>query len=401
MKPAADEAEEGPALVQRMVKLGIALGALGILYVVGNSVFGDLLSGTRRSKLDGDYTEVSKAIERWELEAKKPFLESELDRLSGATLGNTVRDPEGRPYVFDWFFRRFVYQGPDGLLQTAVPGKTPEPGESDDEVRPLAAMERVVYARADGGGTVIELAKADGSEPKELTKVPGPALDVAGLPALDANVIVLTLSTTSGTQLAMIDVTSPAAPTPLTKGDFHDGAPTLYGAKTEWIFFQSDMDTKSPDKTHIYKMSYKDKQPQKVTAGEGSFREPSVELKNRWVWYTTGAALYRFQIGSIGDKIQRATGKAYRSPAPSASGDFLAYLIGDTLEVVDAKGKVVYTAKGVIPESRICWSPDDSKIGYLVTAEGERRMVLAHVLKNVSITLPTPVTGRGFAWLHD
>lgn len=401
MKPAEDEADEGPLLVQRLVKLGIALAAAGILYLVGSNMFGDLLSGTRRSKLDGDYIEVSKAIKRWEIEHKKPFLEWELDKLAGSTLGNTVRDPEGREYLFDWFFRRFVYLGPDGLLQTPVPGKTPEPGDNDDEVRSLAAMERLVYARADGGGTVIELAKADGTEPTEVAKVPGPALDVAGLPTQDANLVVLTLSTTSGTQLAMVDVSKPGAPVPLTKGDFHDGAPALYAAGTEWVFFQSDMDTKTPGKTHIYKMSYKDKQPQKITSGDGQFREPAVELRSRWVWYTAGQALMRFQLASVTDQLQRMAGKPFRSPAPSASGDHLAYLLGDTLEVLDSKGKIAYTAKGVVPESRICWSPDDSKIGYLINHEGERRMVLAHVAKQCSIELPTPVVGRGFAWLHD
>ena len=398
-----DASDDGPKQTQRLIKLGIAVVAALILYGVGSSMFGDLLSGTRRSKLTGDCNEISKAIERWELDNKKPFLEWEIDRLVGTTLGNAVRDPDGRPYLYDWFFRRFVYLGPDGLLQTLVPGKTTEPGESDDEVRPLAAIDRLVYARAEGAATAIELANADGSNPKQLALVTSPVLDVSGLPTKDANLVALTLSTTSGTQLAVVDIAaSPAVVNPLTRGDHHDACPALSGVKTEWIFYQSDMDAKSPDKTHVYKISYKDKSPARMTAGDGGFGQPAVELRTHWVWYTADNALWRFQLSNYGEPQRRLSGKPYRSPAPSASGDFLAYLVADTLEVIDTRSnKVVFTAASVVPDSRICWSPDDSKIGYLVSQDGQQRMVLSHVAKNVTFTVPGAVTGRGFAWLHD
>lgn len=414
MKSSGDTAEDGgPPLSQRLVKLGLAIGALVILYFVGHEMFGNLLTGTRRSKLDGDYIEVSKAIERWELDAKKPFLEWDLDKLQGTTLGATVRDPDGHPYVYDWFFRRFVYAGPDGLLQSVVPGKTAEPGDSDDEVRPLAAMDRLVYARPEGAGTVIELARADGSEPKELATVPGPVLAVHGLPAKDANLVVLTVPTATGSQLSLLDTgATPPVLTPLTKGDAHDAWPTLLGAKIEWVFYQSDADTKNPKETHIYKLSYKDRVPAKLTSGVGHFVQPSVELKSRWVWFVatqpSGSALWRFQLSNYAEPQVRLNSptRVLKCPAPSASGEYLAYLVGsgatDTLEVIDAKSsKVIFTASGVVPDSRICWSPDDAKVGYLVIQDGAQRMVLAHVAKNVSITLPTNVTGRGFAWLHD
>lgn len=414
MKPGggSDGNDEKP-IGQRLIKIGLALGAVVILYFVFSDMIGNLLMGTRRNKLDGDFTEISTAILRWELSSKKSFLEWDLDKLQGTTMANTVRDPEGRPYVFDWFFRRLVYVGPDGALQTAVPGKTSEAGDTDDEVRPLQAYDRLVYARAEGAQTVIEVANADGSNPQPVVTVPGPVMEVHGLPAKDANLVVLTLKTASGTQLSLVDIAqSPATLSPLTKGDHHDEWPALAGAKTEWVFYQSDADTKSPDKTHIYKMSYKDRKPAMLTSGDGLYGQPTVELKNHWIWYSgkraDGAALLRFQLSSYNEPQTSLStaGRTLKSPAPSPSGDHLAYLAtagGKTvLEVLDTKTyKVVFSAPGVLPDSRICWSPDDSKIGYLVSQDGAPHMVLTHVGKSVSLTLPVPVVGRGFAWLHD
>ena len=396
--PGESSSEEQRPIGQRLIKLALALVALVILYFVSQDMIGNLLSGARRSKLDGDRGEISKAIERWELTNKKSFDEWDLDKLQGSTMANFVRDPEGHPYVFDWFFRRLVYVGPDGALQTVVPGKTVEPGDSDDEVRNLHAWDRVLYARADETGTILELANADGSEPKQVAAVPGAVLGVHGLATKDANKIVVE---SVGGQLSIADLSAPQPVlTPLVKGEW----PALFGETTEWVFYASG--------GHIYKLSYKDRVPAKLTSGAGPFGEPSVELKSHWVWYAGRAggewSLFKFQLSSYGEPQRgfQTPGRDLHSPAPSANGELIAYLASSggktVLEVADVKnGKVVLSEPNVLPDSRICWSPDDQKIGYLAKKDDGVHMVLTHVTKKVSLVLPALVIGRSFAWLHD
>jgi hypothetical protein len=220
------------------------IGAVLALYVVFQDLLGNLFSSTRRARLDGDFTEMSNAISRYELDKKKNFQEWDVDQLQGSTLSNAVRDPDGRPYVYDWFFRRLVYTGPDGTLQTTVPGKGYETGTSDDEVRELKAWDRLVYARLDDEGkTILEMANTDGSGAKTLATVEGTLLDVRGLAAAEANLLTVSLRTATGSQLGVVDVSAqPVTVTPISKGDKHDAWPTPFGAKTEWVFYQSDAD---------------------------------------------------------------------------------------------------------------------------------------------------------------
>lgn len=401
---------EGKPLGEKLLKLAIVLGGVGVVYWI----FGDLLQGvvgtTTRAKLDGDFMEISKAIDNYELKQKKTFQDADLDKLQGIALQNTVRDPWGKPYLFDFFFRRLVCLGKDGVLQTLVPGQTAEPGESDDEVRALRKLDRIVYARAEGAGTVLELADCDGTEPKVKAELPAGVLDVRGVPQKEANRVVLSFKEGAGTKIAITDVGADKPEiTPLTKATGENAWPSLFGATTEWVFYQSDAET--PGKTQICKMSYKDKSPARLTSGDVC-AQPSVELKQRWVWYTqnTGGnwALYRFQLSTYAEPQRRmaAPGRDLKAPAASASGDYVAYLAtagGKTvLEVVEfANMKVLFTHAGVVPDSGITWSPDDEKIGFLVRDGDQTRMCLAHVRSKVTVVLPQPVVGRSFAWLHD
>lgn len=402
--------KDGKPIGERLLKLAIVIAGAGIVYWV----FGDLLTGvigtTTRAKLDGDFMEISKAIDSYELNQKKTFQDADLDKLQGISLQNTVRDPWGKPYVFDWFFRRLVCLGKDTTLQTLVPGQASEPGESDDEVRALKKLDRIVYARAEGSGTVLELADCDGTDPKVKAELPAGVVDVRGLPAKEANLVALSIKEGAGAKIAIVNIGEEKAEiTPLTKPGGVNAWPSFYGPTTEWIFYQSDAET--PGKTQIYKMSYKDKVPARLTSGEAC-AQPSVELKNRWVWYSQNAggnwALYRFQFSSYAEPQRRmaAAGRDLKAPAASASGDYVAYLAtagGKTvLEVVElASMKVLFTQANVVPDSGITWSPDDEKIGFLVREGDQTRMCLAHVRSKVTVVLPPPVLGRSFAWLHD
>lgn len=406
----APPGEEGPPIAQRIAKLGIAIAAAGILFYTFYDLIGNVLSGASRSKLDGDYIEISNAIKRFELEKKKAFQEWDLDKLQGVTLTNSVRDPAGKPYIYDWFHHRLVYTGKDGVLQTAVPGQQAEAGDSDDEVQNLQALDRLVYAKTGESGPTLCLATADGQGEKVLTSVPG-VVDVRGLGAKESNLIALSITAGAGSKLAVVDVSlDKPSVADICQADKKNEWPALYDPKTEWVFYQSDRET--PGKTHIYKMSHKEKVPAKLTTGDASFAQPSVELKNRWVWFAgnagAGWALYRFQLSSYSDPQRRMAiaGKDLKAPAPSASGDFVAYLAttgGKTaLEVSDQRsGKIMFSATDVVPESAIVWSPDDEKIGYLVKDGADTKMALTHVLRKVTTVLPQPIVGRSFAWLHD
>jgi hypothetical protein len=415
MSQRASGTDDEQPIAPRLMKLGIAIGAAFILYNVFGDMILNLFTGARRAKLDGDFVEISKAIQHWEVEQKKRFEEWDLDKLQGSALSGTVRDPDGQPYIYDWFFRRLVYVGPDGKLQTVVAGKTIEPGDSDDEVKPFTAWDRLVYARADGGKTAIEMCNADGSEPKPLVTVDDGVIGVKGIASKDSNLVALTLKTATGSKLGLLDVggegAAKTAVQPLSAGDKHDEWPALYGATTEWMFYQSDRDSGSPEKMNIYKMSYKDKSPAKLTGASGGF-EPAVELKSHWIWFAVrgaaGGSLWRFQLSNYADpeKKLEIKGKDLRCPSPSASGDYIAYLVNDggksTLEVADThNGQVLFTTTDVLPDSAISWSPDDTKIGYLSRQDDGVKIKLTHVAKKVSLVLPRPVVGRSFAWLHD
>lgn len=404
--------DDDKPIAPRLMKLVIAIGAAIILYNVFGDMILNLFTGARRAKLDGDFVEISKAIQHWEVEQKKRFEEWDIDKLQGSTLAGTVRDPDGKPYVYDWFFRRLIYTGPDGLLQTIVAGKTTEPGENDDELRSLAAFDRLVYARPEGSKSAIEMCNADGSDPKPLVTVDEAVIDVKGIASKDANLVALTLKTASGSKLAVLNVEgeggAKTAVQPLTAGDKNDAWPALYGATTEWMFYQSDRDSGAPEKTNIYKMSYKDKAPAKLTSGAGAFAEPAVEVKTHWVWYAAGGTLWRFQLSNYAapEKKLEVAGKELHCPSPSSNGDYIAYLVNNggksTLEVADThNGQVLFSTPDVLPDSAICWSPDDTKIGYLSRQDDGVKIKLTHVAKKVSLVLPRPVAGRSFAWLHD
>ena len=407
----ADEAQRASS--SKLIKLFIALGACAALYAAFHEGLGNVFSGAQRSKIQGDWVEISQAITRYEMQTKKRFEEYDLDKLVGTSLNGQVRDPDGRPYIFDWFHRRLVYTGPDGVLQTTVPGKTAEPGENDDEVHPLAAFERLVYARPEGAGAAVELANSDGSGAKVLATSAAPVIDVKGLPARDSNLVVLTVGTAAGSQLATLDVSGETHEiTAITKGEHHDGWPTLYSPTTEWIFYQSDADTGAADRTHLYKVSYKDRAPAMLTKGDGGFAEPGVESKARGVWYAArdagGGTLWRFELSSFNQpqkKLAQA-GRDLSCPAPSAAGDWIAYLATDvgktTLEVADTRsGEKLFDTAEVVPGTAICWSPDDAKIGYLVKKSEGTQIALTHIAKKVTVVLPQIVSGRSFAWLHD
>jgi Tol biopolymer transport system component len=236
-------------------------------------------------------------------------------------------------------------------------------------------------------------------------------VDVRGLATAEANLVALTLSAGAGSKLAMVDVSKDKpAPVDICQPDKKNEWPALYDSKTEWVFFQSDRDT--PGKSHIFKMSYKEKVPAKLTAGDASFMQPSVETKARWIWYAGNPggnwALFRFQISSYAEPQRRmgTPGRDFKAPAPSAAGDHVAYHASSggksVLEVTDLRsGKVMFSAPDAVPDTAIVWSPDDEKIGYLVKDGAETRMALTHVAKRVTIVLPQPVVGRSFAWLHD
>lgn len=402
--------KEGKPIGERMLKLAIVLGACGVVYYVFADLIAGVIGSTERSKLDGDFMEISKALDAYELKTKKLFQDSDLDKLQGVALVNTVRDPWGKPYVYDWFYKRIVTAGKDGVLNTLVPGQQFEAGESDDEVRELKKLDRLVYARAGESGQVLEVARADGRDGQVKLQLPAGVLDVRGVPTKETDHITLSFKEGAGTKLGVTDVSlDKPEVTMLTKTGGESAWPSLFGAKSEWVFYHSDAET--PGKTQIYKMSYKDKTPARLTNGDVC-AQPSVEVKARWVWYACQSggnwALYRFQLSSYSEPQRRMAtpGRDLKAPAASAAGDYVAYLASSggktVLEVADAHTmKVMYTAANALPDSGITWSPDDEKIGYLVREGDQTKMVLTHVRSKTTIVLPTPVVGRSFAWLHD
>src|SRR5436190_6247665 len=114
---------EGKSLLERTLKLLIA-GVFILIVVWGaGNILNELSSSARDSKLQNDFKELHKAIDGYYLKNAKLYEEWDPEKLSGQTLETVPKDPGGKPYVFDWFYQKLIYVGPDGILQTAVPGQ--------------------------------------------------------------------------------------------------------------------------------------------------------------------------------------------------------------------------------------------------------------------------------------
>src|SRR5947207_15151579 len=91
---------EGAPVGQRVIKILIALAFAGAGYYFFSDVLGAVFNSTHDSKLQQDFQESAKAIERYELDTGKKYRSSELDGLS-KQLATIPKDPEGHSYVYD------------------------------------------------------------------------------------------------------------------------------------------------------------------------------------------------------------------------------------------------------------------------------------------------------------
>jgi len=405
----------------RIIKLFLIIVGVLCIYFLFYDFVKNIFMGARYSRITNDLNEVAKAIERFQLEKGKPFEESNVDQLQGTILQNLPRDPEGRSYLYDWFYGRLVYLGPDGVLQTLVPGQSSpsEDGESDDVIHPVKVLDRIVYALQEGPVAHVQIGTADGSSLKNLVDTQGQVLSLAGLTAQDANLVAISVKRRDAIEIDIlpdISADSPQLETMTKKGSTKDEWPALYAPKNEWIYYQgSPISGKDSNRHDIYRISYKDKIATKLTPGDGDYIQPTAELKNKWIWYSgrpgeSGGnyALYRFQLTnySTPEKVIVLPGSDVKAPAPSPNGNYVAYLVTSSgrtrLEVRDVKGReILFTKDDVWPGSRIVWSPDERKIGYLTQVQGSPRITLSHVMKKITVIPPGLPSTVAFTWLHE
>jgi hypothetical protein len=403
--------KEGKPVQDRILKILVIL----VLAVAAYWVFGDLVRGifdsVYSSKLQGDFKTISDALDRYvtdRLDKGRKFQDWDLDKLQGKGLTGVPRDPDGRPYIYDWFFERIVYAGPDGVLQTVVPGKpyTTE-GEPDDKVFALKKMDRILFARKEESATHIVQADADGTEPRTLLEVAGEVPYISGLAEKDASLVVMEVKKGGTSQIHTLDTVGEGQQlAAVTDGKTMDVWPSLYSTKSDWVFFQSGASPAGPSKIH--KINYRDKNRAVLTTANGDFVQPRTDVKDKWIWFAAKVgshfALSRFQMSSPGNQpvwLSRP-GQDLKAPSASPGGDFVACLVAEQgktrLEVLDGRSQsVIFSQTDVLASTGITWTPDGEKIGYL-SADG--RIALTHPTRKVTAQLPVRPSSRSFAWFQ-
>lgn len=119
------------------------------------------IQSSREVRLQGDLAEVTKAIQRYEVEERKRYVHQDLSGLS-RQLQNVPVDPWNQPYRVDPFFGRVLSGGPDGAL-----GLEPEAPESqDDIVQYYRPVWRVRFVVEEGGVPVPYVSTMDGARPQ-------------------------------------------------------------------------------------------------------------------------------------------------------------------------------------------------------------------------------------------
>lgn len=403
---AGSTGQQPKPLFERFVKIFIVLAAGLILYTVASDLMGDVFSSARQSHVDGDLKTIGDAIRRRTLAGKR-FEDWDVSKLQGEFLESVPKDPHGQAYLYDWFFERLVCLGPDQHLQTLVPGKsyTLPTAElpSDDQILAVKGIDRLLFGLKDGTGSQLIEAAADGSEQKVLYTSPLPIVGISPTADAKGNTVLATVTTPGGARIAVVDLKQePATQTVISPDTEADSWAAPYGG--DHVFVQSSR----AGGTAIAKVSMRDKTRLYVTSADG--REPSIDAKERFIWYSAKVgddeALYRMPFAGNAEVALHQPGQRLRSPAVSGSGIFLAYLVAKgagptgTLEVVHrASKKTLVTRADVLLEGGIVWSPDSTKVGFLVNEGGTPRIVVLHVERNVSATLPLSVTPGRFAWL--
>lgn len=179
----APQGPSGPSVLDRLITGGIGLLVLVLAYTVIEPFLSASRVESQLAELESSFATLAKALTEFEASGG-PYTDSTLVPLKGKQLQEVPKDPWGNDFIVDAFFRRLVSRGPNGRLETLVPGfQAPEDGgERDDRVffyRPPGRLWVVREPDATGGGEMARMAP-DGSA-QELFSVAGcdAVLDVA------------------------------------------------------------------------------------------------------------------------------------------------------------------------------------------------------------------------------